>query len=189
MRCLLLLLSSLFLISCESSVEMSSLIYQNGQYLQKDSEKVYSGMVTGLEEGKIENGIKQGAWTEYDANGQKKTEGTYTDGFKTGPWKIYHQENGQLWKQGSYDAKGLRTGEWTTFGKDGALWEKGNFKDDRQEGAWEYYHLTGEVRLKGNMIQGKRTGVWTYYDKEGNQTKTKTWDMGKEVSNTEVSDN
>ncbi len=181
MRLFSILVIAAFLVSCESTVDMSQLIYQNGQYLLKDSEAVFSGNVTGMEEGEIVDGIKQGIWTEFNRDGKLMAEGSYTDGYKTGPWKLYHKENGELWKQGAYDGKGLKTGEWTTFGKDGLLWEKGNFAKDRQEGAWEYYHLNGVVRAKGSMVLGKRDGVWIKYDEEGNEASRKTWNNGQQL--------
>lgn len=177
MRFIYLLLFTSLLVACESSVEMSDLMYQNGTYLLKSSEKPYSGIVTGLESGEIINGVKQGVWVGYTAEGTKVEEGTYTDGYKTGPWKIFH-ENGEIWKQGSYDGKGLRTGEWSTFDKAGKMLIKGNFQQDIQEGIWEYYHLSGSVRAKGNMSGGKRNGEWVKLDEEGNQLESKLWNMG-----------
>lgn len=181
MRLLPILFFALLITACESTVDLSELVYQNGKYLVKGTETVYSGGVTGLESGSIEDGIKQGIWEENNMLGNKLAEGSYTDGYKTGPWKLFHEESGQLWKQGAYDAKGLKTGEWSTFGKDGILWQKGNYALDRQQGAWEYYHLNGNVRSRGTMIDGKRDGEWIKYDEEGLESSRKVWNKGTPV--------
>ena len=181
MRLFSILFCTILFVGCESTIDMSELVFQNGKYLLKDSETVFSGKVTGSNEGEIVDGIKQGSWTEYNTNGNKLAEGTYTDGYKTGPWKLYHGEAGGLWKQGAYDGKVLKTGEWTTFGKDGLLWQKGNYAKDRQEGAWEYYHLNGVVRSQGKMVSGKRDGEWIKFDEEGKEISRKTWSLGEPV--------
>ena len=65
--------------------------YQNGQYRSK---------------GKIEDGKRDGIWTEWYKNGKIRLEGNYKDGRQHGKW-TFRNENGQIKEEGNFK-DGLR---------------------------------------------------------------------------------
>src|SRR5690606_23799157 len=60
---------------------------------------------------------RQGPWTYWYANGQKKTEGAFKDDKKEGPW-TYWYVNGQKESEGAYK-NGKREGPWTAWYENG----------------------------------------------------------------------
>ena len=98
---------------------MDDLVVTNGLYYKKFTNVPFTGSLTGKAQGSLKNGVKVGAWVEYDrkgrvsqeisyntfskhtrvtysyhGNGQLKEKATYKDGKKEGPWVSYHG-NGQ----------------------------------------------------------------------------------------------
>lgn len=69
-----------------------------------------------LEE-RFEDGRAQGLSTEYWPSGVKKAEGLKVDGYEDGAWNYWH-ENGQLFKQGSWE-KREPNGTWIEYDPDG----------------------------------------------------------------------
>ncbi|MAJ34045.1 MAG: hypothetical protein CMF95_05900 [Candidatus Marinimicrobia bacterium] len=57
---------------------LSGLLYFNYIDEEKNAKKLFVG--------EIKNGIKNGLWTRYWYNGNKKAEGLYKDSFKEGLW-------------------------------------------------------------------------------------------------------
>ena len=57
---------------------LSGLLYFNYIDEEKNAKKLFVG--------EIKNGIKNGLWTRYWFNGNKKAEGLYKDSFKEGLW-------------------------------------------------------------------------------------------------------
>ena len=57
---------------------LSGLLYFNYIDEEKNAKKLFVG--------EIKNGIKNGLWTRYWDNGNKKEEGLYKDSFKEGLW-------------------------------------------------------------------------------------------------------
>ena len=88
------------LVACSSEkVNFSQLQDRNGLFYLVNAEKPFNGDVVSYQEGKLEfegnikNGLREGHWNYYFANGQKKSEGNYVSGAKDGTW-TYYSENG-----------------------------------------------------------------------------------------------
>lgn len=73
----------------------------------------------GIMKGEVRNGIRQGPWVSYFADGTLRSRGTYVDGEMDGPTEVFHPNGMPLYK-GQYHM-GLSVGEWRFFDQDGVL--------------------------------------------------------------------
>jgi len=73
----------------------------------------------GVMKGEVRNGVRQGPWISYFANGTIRSRGTYVDGEMDGPTEVYHP-NGMPLYTGQYRL-GLSVGEWRFYDQDGVL--------------------------------------------------------------------
>ena len=66
------------------SETMSDLVRRDGLYYKKFSQVPFSGKTTGKSQGTIKNGIREGAWVDYNKAGtvNKKYTGTFKNGKK-----------------------------------------------------------------------------------------------------------
>jgi antitoxin component YwqK of YwqJK toxin-antitoxin module len=92
--CLILLLPNLVM-----GVTFDDLVERNDLYYEKFTDALFTGEVTGKEQGLIENGKREGAWISYRENGQLRYEGKYKNGFKDGAWFSYYKGNKSAWVQ------------------------------------------------------------------------------------------
>lgn len=72
-----------------------------------------------LREGDFANGLREGDWVQYHANGRKAYEGLLHVGQNEGPWRYWH-ENGARMAEGSY-VNNLREGAWMFWDESGAV--------------------------------------------------------------------
>ena len=119
MKILLTILFLSLLSSPSWSQTFDDLVERDGVYYKKFSDVPFSGKVTGLGNGSIKNGKKEGEWVHYYSNGQLDFKGNYKNGKQEGAWILY-------WNNGQ-------------------LYSKGNYKNGKKEGAWVFYHRDGRV--------------------------------------------
>ena len=105
------------------SETMDELVKRDGLYYEKLSKTLFTGKVTGKEQGRIKDGKKEGEWVEYWGNGQLMSKVSYKNGKEEGEWVGYHG-NGQLSSKGSYK-NGLWEGGWVEYYGDGTLYKRG----------------------------------------------------------------
>lgn len=133
-----------------------------------------------------DEGVKDGPWKEFYAEGQLRAEGMYSLGKRIGRWRFYH-ENGSVEQEGVYNNQGNPEGPWkwyydngtvlreesyrnglsdglyTEYDENGKVTTQGEYVDGLEEGFWKYEY--GDVREEGTYRGGKRNGEWkTYYD-------------------------
>jgi len=119
----LLFLSVVF---CQKEYNITHITEQNGVYTKKFSDEIVNGRVFQMygdmkvSLGKMKNGKKDGKWTLWHDNGQKKYEGTYKDGEKDGKWTWWY-ENSQFRTQKSNewnykDGKLISSKSWDEYG-------------------------------------------------------------------------
>ncbi len=110
-----------------------------------------------LQRGRVDNGVKIGAWGERDPSAQSRwDEGTYTNGKRTGTWTIYEDLGG-------------------------AKHSRGEFTNGKQTGEWTYWHSNGTVLSHGKIVDGKPHGTWKIYAEDGTLEQTLVLDKGKLV--------
>lgn len=132
------------------------------------------------------NGLRQGAWKDFYANGKIKNEGHYLNDKKNGYFKEYNEvgnlvnitkwENGVLVKNPPELAK-IETV--TTYHPNGRPKEVGNYKDGVPEGVFRLYSDSGtiigaEVYLEGILVgkgiydlAGVKQGHWQEFYETG----------------------
>ena len=101
-----LIISSLFLLifctpSWSETLTMDDLVERNNLFYKKFTNVPFTGEVSGIENGNIKNGRKNGEWVSYHKNGQLDTKGNWKDGQLDGLRESYH-ENGKLFIKNSY---------------------------------------------------------------------------------------
>ena len=129
MKILLTILFLSLLSSPSWSVSYDDLVQRDGVYYKKFSDVPFSGKVTGLRNGSIKNGKREGAWVLYFVNGQLMSKGNYKNGEMEGEWITYYWSS-QLRYKGNYK-NGKREGAWVVYDWDGILNEEttGTYKN------------------------------------------------------------
>ena len=122
-----ILLLSLISTPCLSET-MDELVKRDGLYYEKLSKTLFTGKVTGKEQGRIKNGKKEGEWVEYYPKGlvgggytraRSLRKGSYKDGEREGEWYYYYDDDGKLSAKGSYKNGEEEEGEWFRYNSDG----------------------------------------------------------------------
>ena len=168
---------------------------------------VYSeGTVTG--EGIIEDdGVRNGHWKDYYADGKLKAEGEYKDGKPAGEWKFFY-DDGKLEQTGKYTNNGKYQGTWrwyfeneqlkreeeytngeldgmhTEYDENGRKVEEGEYADGQEEGPW--FTTIGDYFERGIYKDGLKNGKWVTYNLVSSNSKT---DSIKLFSGSFVEDN
>ena len=123
-------------------------------------------MASPLDEGKTVDGKKEGKWTTYYANGNKRSQGTYKAGLKHGKWTYYH--------------------------KNGQKSSEGRLRDNKHEGKWRGWYDSGELegeltyrKHDGSSYDGKKEGPHTFYNKDGTVWRVITYKNGRRAKDDE----
>ena len=108
---------------------------QDGTYLLRRDE--YDFSKTPVAFGTIKDGKKDGLWTWWYENGEKKNEGTFKDGQENGLHRWWY-ENGQKSKEGTYK-DGKQVELVTSWYENGQKGKEGTFKDGElvSENCWD----------------------------------------------------
>ena len=112
------------------TLTIDDLVERNDLYYKKFTNVPFTGEVSGIENGKFKNGIKDGEWLVFHENGQLWYKTNWEDGEKNGPYEVYY-DNGQLK-------------------------EKGNHKDGWEDGLWEYFNKDGSLKRTETWKEGKK---------------------------------
>lgn len=89
---------------------------RNGEFVR------YNGITNKmLEKGAYINDLKNGTFTKWFSNGNKRAEGSYRKGLKTGMWSYYYKNTpGIIRINGEFDA-GKKDGKWVFYDKNGTI--------------------------------------------------------------------
>ena len=100
----------ILLVGCSTSqkeYDINNINYRYDGYIKKFSDEKLNGKVFQMIDdiqvplGKMKNGKKDGLWTGWDDNGQKRSKGTYKDGKMNGLWTLWY-DNGQKMYNGTF---------------------------------------------------------------------------------------
>ena len=97
----------------------------------------------------MSNGVLNGNFTEYYANGNQYTTGRYVNGKKEGEWLVY-SENGKLWKRYQYANDELNGRYYSYYGKTGSQETVGQYQNGKMTGTWMEYYENGSKKSQGN---------------------------------------
>lgn len=84
-----------------------------------------------------EKGRRQGPWTDFYANGQKRYEGQFKDGKCQGEFK-YYDEQGHLKATNTFDKSGESALN-KTYAPNGTLIASGYYVNQVKEGEWKFF--------------------------------------------------
>ena len=116
-------------------------------------------------EGNFLWGKKEGVWTFYWYDSQKKQEGAYKNDLPDGIWSSWW-ENGKKCIRGRFD-KGIQTGFWSYGNPNGGNREEGYYTDDKRTGIWHTWYDSGQISSEGAYENGIPAGWWTYWYPDG----------------------
>ena len=152
-RLLIILSLLLTTLSWSKDVNFNDLVKRDGLWYEKFTDKPFTGKSTGLKQGKVKDGKKDGEWLEYFESGQLYKKYNYKDGKKEGE-QFYYYENGKLRSKVNY-RYGKTEGERLWYYENGQLGVKGMYKNDKRENEWFFYYENGQLRLTEIYKDGK----------------------------------
>ena len=134
------------------------------------------------------NGVLEGRWTRWYANGNVAEEGMYRNGKKSGSWKGWYSSNKQNYSC-NYE-EGKRTGtykEWSSSGKkikdidysngrrvreyllvkDNSGFMEINKVYGKLDGSWIRWYQEGKKQEEGKYKEGIKVGTWSRFNFDG----------------------
>ncbi|TCB96742.1 hypothetical protein E0H26_14025 [Micromonospora zingiberis] len=118
-----------------------------------------------------DDGRKQGQWTDDDPHGGVMV-GAYADGLRDGEWRHYFAD-GRLRAQGEFRG-GELAGEWTWYRANGRVMQRGGFQHDAKHGVWERWNAAGEPIDRGTYDMGRKVGEWRTFHPDGSVKRVTT---------------
>ena len=109
--------SLFFVNSYSDDIDYDQLKYINGLLYKKEINEIFTGNVTGIQNGKVVDGLKEGEWKGFYENGNLLWSGFYNNGLNVSKWIEYHN-NGKVFTIGHYD-NGKKIGVWSFYDKHG----------------------------------------------------------------------
>lgn len=111
-----------------------------------------------------DKGRRQGLWTDFYPNGQKRYEGNFKNNKCVGEFK-YYDEQGRLKATNTFDKSGEKALN-KTYSESGTLIATGYYVNQKKEGEWRYFSKdNGVLILQEENKNGKVEGVSkVFYD-------------------------
>lgn len=89
---------------------------RNGEFVR------YNGISAKmLEKGAYINDLKNGTFTKWFSNGNKRVEGSYRKGLKTGMWSYYYKNTPGIIRINGEFENGKKHGKWVFYDKNGTI--------------------------------------------------------------------
>lgn len=121
---------------------------------------------------------RQGIWTEYYRNGNKRSEISYQDNHKYGLMKSFY-ENGNLAEEGYWDGQHW-VGAYKFYFSSGKIAYDWNYGDEgNRVGEQSYYYENGQLMRLGTWVDGYADGLVAEYYDSGNLRCESQWKMGR----------
>ena len=122
---------------------------------------------------------KDGLYTEWYENGNKKLEYTYNDGKMDGRRTFWYEDGQKRWLSSYKD--GERDGPWTEWYQNGKKRWVGSYKNGKRDGSWTWWwEWTGdEKKFEKTYKDGNEVGKSIYYNEDGSVREVKDCDKGE----------
>ncbi|MBR6878891.1 MAG: toxin-antitoxin system YwqK family antitoxin [Bacteroidales bacterium] len=118
-------------------------------------------------------GRRQGAWTDFYPNGQKRYEGQFKNDQCVGEFK-YYDEQGHLKATNTFDKAGTRA--LNKSYSNGTLIATGYYVNQKKEGEWRYYSKeNGKLLLVEDNKAGKPHGSSKVYNPLNERVAEEAW--------------
>jgi antitoxin component YwqK of YwqJK toxin-antitoxin module len=151
-----ILTSLMIMVGCEK--EVSSLQERNGVYYEINSEDGFTGKLV-----------------ELYSDGQKMSEEYFKDGKREGIYTAWY-ENGQKKSERTYRYKG---GIETAWYENGQKKNERNIRDGKEDGVFTFWYENGQKKIEGNYKDGKYDGLYTYWDENGEKKSEENYKDGE----------
>lgn len=134
-----------------------------------------------LENGYLENGVKQGTWSTYTSAGPfPKTTTSYVNGNYHGLYLSFN-DRGQVELIASYRDNKLH-GHWGKY-RFGRPEESANYKDGELDGVYtKYFPRDGKIQTTIEYKDGVQDGYYRFFNEEGQITLEYLYKNGEKVS-------
>jgi antitoxin component YwqK of YwqJK toxin-antitoxin module len=113
------------------------------------------------------NGLKEGEWVAFYANGKESSKGQFAFGRQTGLWH-YSYENGNPMSSGSF-VLDLNDGEWEYFYEDGKPMSKGSFVLSEQVGVWTQWYANGNKKEEIEYLPEGISKILNTWNEDGKE--------------------
>ena len=121
---------------------------------------------------------RQGVWTEFYRNGNRRSEISYHDNHKYGLKKSFY-ENGNLAEDGYWDGQHW-VGSYKFYFSSGKIAYDWNYGDEgNRVGEQSYYYENGQLMRLGTWVDGYADGLVADYYDSGNLRCESQWKMGR----------
>lgn len=117
-----------------------------------------------------EQGRKQGPWTDADPHGGVMI-GAYVDGLRQGEWRHYAAD-GRVRSEGGFRDDEV-DGAWTWYRATGGLMQRGGFRRGVKHGVWERWNAAGQPLDRGTYEDGRKVGEWQTFHPDGSVKQVK----------------
>lgn len=112
--------------------------------------------------GRYQNGLREGLWQVFGADGHLAWETTW----HAGQW---HGRSTDYWRNGSKKSEGDHangevTGDWTFWFENGQLAARGQYEHDRKVGAWLYWNENGAPMEPSEWASAYEEFDWAWDD-------------------------
>ena len=158
------------------------------EYITKNGEKLITngnGVIeTQYQSGKpkvrksFKEGVPNGEYKEWNANGTIRITGFYLNGLKNGQWKERYFVTDQDFQLYEYK-NGKKNGEFIEYLADGTKVINGNYLNGNKEGLWEYYFENGELDMTGDFKNNLQHGHWQFWYPNGQLYYDGDFELGK----------
>ena len=119
------------------------------------------------------NEVRHGPYMAWNADGSKRTFGTFNRGRRDGRWTMWFA-NGNVESVGQYQLA-RRQGSWTWWHENGERDMKGDYLNDRRAGVWTTWHPNGQRSEEGVYLNDMKEGEWRFWNNEGNLIRIELW--------------
>lgn len=104
-----------------------------------------------------DKGLKQGKWSEKDAQGNIKYEGTFKDNKPTGKFVFYYADK-KVKSEVNYAPNGLDA-DVLVFYESGKKKAQGKYLNQKKHLTWQYFNADGELASQESYKNGLKEGV------------------------------
>ncbi len=112
------------------------------------------------------------------SSGKPYTSETFIDGFKNGPYKIWHG-NGNLYQEGTTINNGTSDGLYQEYYETGELKYEYHYKNGKKIKAWKSWYENGQMWTKRDFNYDQLHGKVLVWDTDGTLTKEYTYNNGQ----------
>ncbi len=125
------------------------------------------------------NGLKQGKWEKYDANGRLVYTGTFLNDLPVDTFNYYF-DNGMKKAQLIYGSEEVsREALSKIFNRKGMLMSEGSYLRKKRHGYWRFYDEEGQMISEEYYDEGKKVGVWKVYYYDGTLNEETSYEEDK----------